>query len=557
MKKIFNILTVLTATSAVMFTACSKKIDEAYANPNANVRQPIELILPNVIANLCISNTAQGTLYGPQNDGQYVGRYVQYWATNSATNQYDLMGQTTTQSTAAAADIGGSHWAMHYYGMGQNITKIIEWGTEEKKWDYVGVGHALRAFGWLTTTDMHGEIIVKDAFNTSKLVFDYDDQATVYEEVKKECWMALDYLSRTGDGVSPANLAKGAQYFSYQGDATKWKKFVYAILARVHHRITNKSTYNPDSVITYCNNSIKDNSDNAYVLFEGGTSVKMSYYGPTRGNIGTFRQTKFAADLFSGVNSTFTGTPDPRAWYMLRENFNGTFKGIREGKGYELNSPLVANDQPFNYWGGGTTTPTATTYTSTAGGNTMARYIWQDAMPWPIITSPEIHFMMAEAYYRKGAAYKTQSIAAYQEGIRQSFNMLMADYNTNVPVAKQVTPGIRDAFVASVTPAPANFKLSHIMLQKYIALYGYGFLETWVDMRRYHYTDMEAGTTTQVYADFAPPALADLFINNNQKYIYRVRPRYNSEFLYNIDALQKIGALALDYHTKEQWFSQP
>src|SRR4051812_9315270 len=96
MKKIFNILSVLTATSAVVLTACSKKIDEAYANPNANVRQPIELILPNVIANLAISNTGQGSLYGPQNDGQYVGRYVQYWATNSAGNQYDQMGQTTT-----------------------------------------------------------------------------------------------------------------------------------------------------------------------------------------------------------------------------------------------------------------------------------------------------------------------------------------------------------------------------------------------------------------------------------------------------------------------------
>ena len=123
--------------SLVFAPSCSKKIDEVYSNPNANVRQPVETLLPNIIANMCISNTAQGSNYGPQNDGLYVGRYVQFWSTNTAFNQYDQMGQTTTNSTAATSDIGGSHWGMHYYGMGQNISRVIEWATEDKKWDYV------------------------------------------------------------------------------------------------------------------------------------------------------------------------------------------------------------------------------------------------------------------------------------------------------------------------------------------------------------------------------------------------------------------------------------
>jgi hypothetical protein len=137
--------------------------------------------------------------------------------------------------------------------------------------------------------------------------------------------------------------------------------------------------------------------------------------------------------------------------------------------------------------------------------------------------------------------------------------MLMADYNSSIPTGKEITPGVRDAFLNNpvIVPDVANLTLSHIMLQKYIALFGYGFLETWVDMRRYHYVDHEGASPIQVYADFSPPAANELFANNNQKVIYRVRPRYNSEFLYNIDALTKIGALALDYHTKEQWFSQP
>jgi hypothetical protein len=94
------------------------------------------------------------------------------------------------------------------------------------------------------------------------------------------------------------------------------------------------------------------------------------------------------------------------------------------------------------------------------------------------------------------------------------------------------------------------------MLQKYIALYAYGAIETWVDMRRFHYTDSESGIAGQVYADFTPPTGSDLFINNNQKFVYRARPRYNSEYLYNVPELTRIGAIELDYHTKEQWFSQ-
>lgn len=88
-------------------------------------------------------------------------------------------------------------------------------------------------------------------------------------------------------------------------------------------------------------------------------------------------------------------------------------------------------------------------------------------------------------------------------------------------------------------------------------MYGYGLVETWVDMRRYHYTDIDPATGQQVYVGFTPPSGINLFSNNAGKLAYRARPRYNSEYLYNIAALQSVGALALDYHTKEQWFSQP
>jgi hypothetical protein len=98
------------------------------------------------------------------------------------------------------------------------------------------------------------------------------------------------------------------------------------------------------------------------------------------------------------------------------------------------------------------------------------------------------------------------------------------------------------------------------MMQKYIALYGYGALETWVDMRRFHYIDTDE-SGLQVYRGFTPPAVGaastNLFPDNNGKLVYRVRYRFNSEFVWNLDELKRLGADALDWHTKETWFSKP
>src|SRR5690606_7757647 len=301
---------------AILLGSCAKKIDEAYANPNATVRVPVESLLPNIISNMTISYTAQGTNYGPQNDGIHIGRYVNFWANATSLYQYDRMSGAT-----GASDLFGSIWAMHYYGMGQNLNRMVEWGIEEQKWDYVGVGKAIRAWSWLMLTDTYGEAILDDAFNTSLLTFNYNTQEEIYEEVKRTAHEALSYLDRTDGNVSPANLAIGDAWGN-EGDVEKWKKFAYAVLARVFNRYTNKASYQPDSVIHYANLAMKTNDMNTAVTWSnaGGTGT-YSYFAPFRGNIGALRQTKFVADLMSGLNPTLaTDEVDPRAYYIIREN---------------------------------------------------------------------------------------------------------------------------------------------------------------------------------------------------------------------------------------------
>jgi hypothetical protein len=93
------------------------------------------------------------------------------------------------------------------------------------------------------------------------------------------------------------------------------------------------------------------------------------------------------------------------------------------------------------------------------------------------------------------------------------------------------------------------------MSQKYIAQWGWGHYELWMDMRRYGYTGLDPATGQQVYPGFAPPTT--LYADNAGKVVQRLRPRFNSEYVWNRAALQPIGGLEADYHTKPLWITQP
>lgn len=545
MKYNFKNLLVLSAL-IILVASCSKKIDEAYKNPNYDVKVAPETLMPQIVASMAGNYGG----HGPMHDIRYIGAYVQNFAFSGTQSNFDRMGHTN-------ADVAQSFWRSHYYDIGQNNVKLIEWALENKQWELAGVGKAIFAWSWLTLTDYHGEVILKDAFNTDLITFKYDTQEEVYMHARKLSFEALDLLNKTGENGSQAALATG-DAFLYGGNVSKWKKFVYGVLARTHHHLTNKSIYKADSVLYYTNLAMKETTDDALVKFAAtSVSATNNFFGPFRNNLGgasvtsptAIRQSAFIADLMSGLNPAFSGVVDPRAIYLLRRNTNGTFKGVEPVKGQLV---LAGADRPENFHGVSQATGTNNTAPAT---DVNCRFIFRNSAPFPVMTATEMAFIRAEAAFIKGD--KATALTAYKDGISKHFDLLMANYNTNVPTADLLTAAKRDAFLANtaVVPASANsLTLPMIMLQKYIALWGHGTFETWVDMRRYHYTDKDANGV-QVYTGFTLPAAADLFQDNGGKMAYRMRPRFNSEYVWNINELNRIGATAIDYHTKEMWFS--
>jgi hypothetical protein len=546
MKYNFKNLLALSAL-LILVASCSKKIDEAYKNPNYDVKVAPETLMPQIVASMAGNYGG----HGPMNDIRYIGAYVQNFAFSGTQSNFDRMGHTN-------ADVAQSFWRSHYYDIGQNNVKLIDWALENKQWEIAGVGKAIFAWSWLTLTDYHGEVILKDAFNTDLITFRYDTQEEVYMHARKLSFEALDLLNKTGENGSQAALAKG-DAFLYAGNVAKWKKFVYGVLARTHHHLSNKSIYKADSVLYYTNLAMKETTDDALVKFAAtSVSATNNFLGPFRNNLASatvasptaIRQSAFIADLMSGLNPAFSGVADPRAIYLLRKNSNGTFKGVEPVKGQLVILP--GTDRPESFHGVSQATGTNNTAPST---DVNCRFIFRNSAPFPVMTASEMAFLRAEAAFLKGD--KATALTAYKDGIAKHFDLLMANYNTNVPTADLLTAATRDAFLANtkVVPASANsLTLPMIMLQKYIALWGHGTMETWVDMRRYHYTDLDA-SGVQVYTGFTLPAAADLFQDNGGKMAYRMRPRFNSEYVWNINELNRIGATTIDYHTKEMWFS--
>ena len=235
-------------------------------------------------------------------------------------------------------------------------------------------------------------------------------------------------------------------------------------------------------------------------------------------------------------------------------NGNGGFRGVDPGAG-DVGTLTKRVAAP---WGDSVyTNPSSAVFSSQ-----YKRYIFGDKLVFPVMTASELQFTKAEACFRKSD--KAKALVAYTNGINLHFDFInRGTFPRGNGVIYNTTPisaASRADYLAgnNVKRSEATLNLSDIMLQKYIALWGWGFFETWVDMRRFHYTDLEdnvvTGTPTQVYLDFTIPAM--LAVENLGKPVYRVRPRYNSEYIWNRDELLRIGALNVDYHTYEPWFSQ-
>ena len=526
MKYIKIIFAMLMGVLLLSGTSCKKYLDEAFPNPNKPIVVDPDLVLPAVI-----SNVARGIMF----DARFLGNYVDYWHRTATGITWERMGYDP------GLDNGGEKWRTHYWNEGKNLLNLIDDGRNSGRPEYVGAGWALFAFSWLQLTDYHGDVILDEAFKSEQLTFKYNTQEQVYDYVKVLCDSAIYYFNQVSS-ASDGFANKGDKYF-YAGNIDRWKKFVYGVKALVYHRYINKSTYSADSVIKYVNLSFASAADDATIKFDLSlqpiSTNALNFYGPVRGNLGGYRASKYLIDIMNGAvlfNNTnpLDTTIDPRRGYLFRPDSNGAYNGVAPNVGV---TGIPSRTTPWNFWGFNSASAPA------GGVDTGARTFFKNNSPFPILTYGWLQFVKAEAAFKKGDMNTAKT--AYIAGINGSFDLLAGNtYTGYIPI----TTTARNNYINDPLVTPSTITLNHIMLQKFVSLWPYGMEEVWVDLRKYQYN-------SNVFINYVP--VGSLYPDNGGKLVQRVRPRYNSEYLWNVAELQKIGALALDYHTVPVWFTKP
>ena len=198
------ILPAILAFMLVFSNSCNDWLDINFDPSNPQVAEGFALLPP------MLANMARGETF----DTRYVGQYIQNWNWIAANNVWDQHGY------APGSDAAGEKWRQHYWALGKNIDIMIEQATPKSQWDYVGVGKSIRAWSWQTSTDVYGEMIVEQAFEPNRYVFDYDTQDKVYAEAERLALDAIADLAKSDGGVSQAGLARGD--LVYAGDRSKW-----------------------------------------------------------------------------------------------------------------------------------------------------------------------------------------------------------------------------------------------------------------------------------------------------------------------------------------------
>jgi hypothetical protein len=518
------------ALGVLSLTASCKDFLDVNKNPNA----------PEAVsANLYLAPMIHWMVTAPQFDGRFVGRYTQNWFLangQTALSTWDRMGYD------AASDNGAEQWRDVYWSLGEGLVNMINQSRAEERWDVLGVGQFMQAWGWMVLSDLHGPIIIKEAFDPTRAVFDYDTEEFAYQTILALLDSSITNLQRTDGAVSQPYLAVGDKM--YNGDRTKWLKMAYGLKAIALNHFSNKSTYKPSDVIANVDKSFTGNADDAVFQYpaQDPASQDYNFWGRTRNNITSYRQTQFVVHLMDGTDF---GAVDPRMSRMLAPSADGQFRGV------DINVPgygaLTSSQQPFNFFG----------YSGTGGLGLPSRYIFDDKSKFPFMTYSQLQFVKAEAAYRAGD--KATALTAYKNGISSHIDFVNAR-NSEIASqsATQISAAEKNAFLSDpriVPTDPNKLTLTMIMSQKYIAQWAWGHNEQWMDMRRYHYTDVDPASGQQVFPGFAPPT--NLFGDNAGKVAQRIRPRYNSEYVWNQYGLQQIGGLAADYHTKPLWITQP
>jgi len=488
MKKLLYILSVLLVSLA----SCSKWLD-INDNPNsANSTVPgADQRLPSILAQFADAYESGGTR------ASHITQQLANVYSGSARN-YNL---TRWYSDASAANWPWQAW---YVNTAVNIEPMIVAAEKVGAYHYIGVGKIMRAWGFGYMADFYGLAPYKDFDKADNITPSFDDASYIYSQIIPLLDEAVADLSKNQELTAPA-LSKGDTYNT--GDVSKWIKLAYGLKARFLSHLNKKSTYDPDAILAALDKAAKTAEESTVYQYIDDPNVSSDNIDKVALQYAnTSASTRVTQLYINYITNNYTDAPtgannmlDPRYDLLIpkSQEKDGSY---RISKGVDMSSQQVLSG-PVSY----TYTEKTNSFTNkdsiyialreskAPNGRVLSTGTWYNHKDSKglLVTASEMKFIEAEVRYRKGQ--KDLALQAYKEGIR--IHMELMNIST-VAISNFLAS-------SSVVQNAGKLTLSHIMIQKYIAL-SYS-PEQWTDLRRMDYCTDGAGNyneQTGIYKGF-------------------------------------------------------
>ena len=228
------------------------------------------------------------------------------------------------------------------------------------------------------------------------------------------------------------------------------------------------------------------------------------------------------------------------------------------------------------------------------------RWLYRDNAPYIMTTYAELMFDIAEVEFVHGS--KGTALDAFKKAVAADMEFtaryivegkLVEVSKTTYHQGDKLKAATFKTLAAEYLDGPyvaglttGTLTLSHIMMQKFDHLFPWGASEAWVDQRKYFYDVQYTGeypgtgngwdlSSVNMKKDSDPTKVFKGFYlmpadvqsrrtaynkENNGSPCFRLRPRYNSEYMWNkvgLDELKPIAGTADNYQCSIPWFAYP
>jgi hypothetical protein len=491
MRKIFYIATI---SATLLFNSCSKWLD-VNDNPNsANSTVPTpQQRLPSILAQFIDGYESAGTRTS------FLGQ--QLAVVNANNNNWNL---TRWNSTASST---GWPWQSWYVNTAVNIDPLIESATKVGAYHYVGAAKLIKAWGFGYMVDLYGMLPYDEFDKVNNLTPKFDDGEYVYTQVLALIDEAILDLSKE-QSLGAAPLSAGDIF--NKGNVQNWLKLAYGLKARFLNHYSKLPSYNPQAVLDALAKAPIANDESTIIQYVDETATTSDQSKASLQWVNTGTSARITQLYYNYITNNYPGAPsgsanviDPRLDLLVpsSQNSDGSY---RKTLFVDMSSDLPKTG-PASYVYASATNKFSnkdSVYISmrkdiAANGRILSTGTWytEKGGKGLLLTNSEMKFIEAEVRFKKGEL--GAALSAYHAGIKAHMEIM----------------GIKASDVAlymassSIIQEAGKLTLSHIMIQKYIAL-SYS-PEQWSDLRRMNYCTDASGNyneTTGIYKGFKRPS---------------------------------------------------